>query len=126
MCHAAEKIVPGNVVTGYLRRIASAVTCGALRVCAVVTIRGSAVGHVVDVRIGGDHGDRSDLLGVRISAQQEVGGQIALHREALEVGRTQRAAAALAHLLIVIEHINHRADIFDWAEDRVGVTVGID
>jgi hypothetical protein len=88
-------------------------------------IRAGAVGHIGDIRVGGNHGDCSDLGSVGISAQQEVGGQVAFDRKTLEVGGAQGAAAALAHLLIVIEDVNHRADVRDWSEGRVGVPIGI-
>jgi hypothetical protein len=125
MRHAAEKIVGGNVVARNLGRIASSITSRTLRIRAIMPIRAGAVRHIGDIRIGRDHCDGSDLGGVGISAQQEVGGQVVFDRKTLEVGGAQGAAAAFAHLLTVIKDVNHRADIGDWSEGRIGVSVGI-
>jgi hypothetical protein len=81
---------------------------------------------VIGVGTGNDDGNRADPVRIRIVAENEVAGQVVLDREGLETGRAQGAAAALAHLFVVVEDVDHRANVCHCAEDRIRVAVGID
>jgi hypothetical protein len=50
-----------------------------------------------------------------------------LNRESLDARRADGAAAALSHLLIVVEHVDHRAGVGPSNVERsVGASVGVD
>jgi hypothetical protein len=61
------------------------------------------------------------------SGDSPVIGQIALNREGLDAGRSERGSAAFTHLLVIGEDIDHRAGIrCRVSEIGIGGSAGVD
>jgi hypothetical protein len=92
-----------------------------------VTIAGRLpVGNKINVPAGYDDRDPADRVDVRIVPENPIAGQVVFDRKSLEAGRAEWASATLAHLLRIVEYVDHRTDVFHCAETRIGVAVGID
>src|ERR1019366_9373744 len=110
-------------------RVAPGPARASLRVRAALTIANAeGVRHVGNVRTGGDYGDRSIAVIASFNpGDSPVGGQVMLNRESLDARRADRTAAALPHLFIVVEDVDHRARVSPCTtERRVRAAIRVD
>src|SRR5580704_7093911 len=129
MGHGTEQVVrAANSITGDIGRIASGVARSTLARRAAFSVAfARRKSNQIGILIGRNNGDCAITVVVP-AAVDIVGEQIMFDREGRQFCRTQRTTAALAHFLVIVEDINHRADRLLCADQnpRIGYPIGVD